>query len=307
MVEVGLVPFARVALAVATAVVPPFRHPRSKHVFTQPQLLAILCLMRYEDWTFREAEVRLAEHRELRRALRLRRVPDYTTLCRFLARLDPADVALAVAEIGRRLPPRPGPPGGRRGGAIVAVDATGLTTGAVSTYFVRRLEEATGQRRSRAHWLKWLIAIDTARRLIVAQDPHRGPLNDVRRLPGVLAGLPAELAVAWVVADREFDREANHQYIHRVLGAESAIPVRRHGAPRPGAPVSGRYRAQMAQRFHTTAYGQRALSESVFSAVKRKLSPRAPGRSLATQCRQALVLGLAYNVYRLKPCSAAAA
>jgi hypothetical protein len=306
MAEVGLVLFARVALAVAAAVVPPFRYPRSKHVFTQPQLLAILCLMRYEDWTFREAEVRLAEHRELRRALHLRRVPDYTTLCRFLARLDPTDIARVVAEISRRLPPRPGPPRGRRG-AIIGVDATGLTTGAVSTYFVRRLEEATGQRRSRAHWLKWLLAVDTARRLIVAQDPHRGPLNDVRRLPGVLAALPEALAVAWVVADREFDREANHQYIHRVLGAESAIPVRRHGAPRPGTPVSGVYRARMARRFPKTAYGQRAISESVFSAVKRKLSPKAPGRSLATQCRQALVLGLAYNVYRLKPCSSAAA
>jgi len=33
--------------------------------FTQPQLLAILCLMRYEDWTFREAEVRLAEDPDL--------------------------------------------------------------------------------------------------------------------------------------------------------------------------------------------------------------------------------------------------
>jgi hypothetical protein len=36
--------------------------------------------MRYEDWTYREAEVRLAEHCELRRALQLRSVPDYTTL-----------------------------------------------------------------------------------------------------------------------------------------------------------------------------------------------------------------------------------
>jgi len=40
----------------------------SKHQFSQPQLLAILCLMRYEDWTFRETEVRLSEHGELRRA-----------------------------------------------------------------------------------------------------------------------------------------------------------------------------------------------------------------------------------------------
>jgi hypothetical protein len=35
------------------------------------------------------------------------------------------------------------------------------------------------------------------------------------------------------------------------------------------------------------------------SAVKRKLSARAPGSSLQTQCVQALLLGIAYNIYRL--------
>ena len=59
MPEIGLLPFARVALEVATAVLPSYRSRFSKHQFTQPQLLAMLCLMRYEDWTFREAEVRL--------------------------------------------------------------------------------------------------------------------------------------------------------------------------------------------------------------------------------------------------------
>jgi len=50
-------------------VVPTYRSKFSKHLFTQPQLLAVPCLMRYEDWTFREAEVRLREHTELREAL----------------------------------------------------------------------------------------------------------------------------------------------------------------------------------------------------------------------------------------------
>jgi hypothetical protein len=84
MAEVGLLPFARVALQVATQVLPPYRTRFSKHQFTQPQLLAVLCLMRYEDWTFREAETRLKEHQELRAALQLSAVPDYTTLYRFL-------------------------------------------------------------------------------------------------------------------------------------------------------------------------------------------------------------------------------
>ncbi|MBI2150925.1 MAG: transposase [Acidobacteria bacterium] len=88
MAAVGLLPFARTALQVATAVLPPYRSRFSKHHFTQPQLLAVLCLMRYEDWTFRETAVRLREHRQLRRVLQLGSVPDYTTLYRFLKRLD---------------------------------------------------------------------------------------------------------------------------------------------------------------------------------------------------------------------------
>jgi hypothetical protein len=49
MAEVGLLPFARVALQVATPVLPPHRTRFSKQQFTQPQLLAVLCLMRYAD------------------------------------------------------------------------------------------------------------------------------------------------------------------------------------------------------------------------------------------------------------------
>jgi len=48
----------------------------------------------------------------------------------------------------------------------------------------------------------------------------------------------------------------------------------------------------------------RLRAQSVIAAVKRKLSARAPGRSLATQRLQALLLGIAYDLYRLRPCPA---
>src|SRR6202162_784063 len=72
MAEVGLLPFARIAVQVCRAVLPRYRSRFSKHQFTQPQLLAILFMMRYEDWTFRQAEVRLGEYRELRQGLGLK-------------------------------------------------------------------------------------------------------------------------------------------------------------------------------------------------------------------------------------------
>src|SRR5207249_9709860 len=97
-----------------------------------------------------------------------------------------------------------------------------------------------------------------------------------------------------VLADAEFDSEANHQHIRQRLGAKSIIPARRRGVP------NGAIRNQMFRAFPKKPYRQRSKIESVFSAVKRKLSSRAPGRSLATQIRQALLLGLAYNIYRLR-------
>ena len=68
MPELSLVRFAGVAMEVGTATLPAHRSKFSKQIFTQPQLLAVLCLMRYDDWTFRVAETRLAEHSELRKA-----------------------------------------------------------------------------------------------------------------------------------------------------------------------------------------------------------------------------------------------
>ena len=106
-------------------------------------LPAVLCLMRYEDWTFRETAVRLREHRAWRRVWQLPSVPDYTTLYRFLKRLDDTTINQALGEAARRLR-TVGPQRRRR--ARVAVDATGLAPGAVSTFFVRRLYHNTGQR-----------------------------------------------------------------------------------------------------------------------------------------------------------------
>jgi DDE family transposase/transposase-like protein DUF772 len=288
MAEVGLVGFGRVALDVARAVVPAYRSRFSKHQFTQPQLLAVLCLMRFEDWTYREAEVRLAEHRELQRALKLRSVPDHTTLSRFLRRLDEGVLTRALAEVAQRLPPP------RRGRATVAVDATGLASGAVSTYFVRRLRDF-GQEHSRRYWLKWLLVVDVERRAIVAQTAHRGPCNDSATLRPLVDAARAVVPVRAVLADGEFDSEQNHRHVRRRLGAASVIPaVRGKRSWRPQG-----VRAQMRASFPRRLYAQRALIESVVSAVKRKLSARAPGRSLLTQRLQALLLGIAYDLYRL--------
>jgi len=168
MAEVGLLPFARVALQVATQVLPPYRTRFSKHQFTQPQLLAVLCLMRYEDWTFREAEVRLREHHELRAALHLPAVPDYTTLYRFLRRLEDDAVDRGLQETVRRLRRRRSRP------IAAAIDGTGLSDTSVSTFFHRRLEQHAHGPRPRRPWLKWLIVVDVRQQICWRSGPVKG-------------------------------------------------------------------------------------------------------------------------------------
>jgi len=288
MAEVGLLAFARTALQVGRAVLPPYRTRFSKHQFTQPQLLAILCLMRYEDWTFREAEVRLREHGELRRALGLRQVPDHSTMCRFLSRLPEASIGRALAEAARRFPRR-------RRRARVAVDATGLSGGALSTFFVRRLHHHRQKPLPWRHWLKWLVVADLDQQLLLAQAARRGPWNDCAHLPALVGSAHQVRPVGVVLADAEFDSERNHTFVRQHLGAQSIIPARRGKRTWRLQGV----RAQMRRDFPQRQYARRSLVESVFSSAKRKLSARAPGRTLFTQRRQALLLGLAFNLYRL--------
>lgn len=289
MAEIGVVQFARVAREVAEAALPRYRIPFSKHTFPQPTLLAILCLMRYEDWTYRETEVRLGEHAELRAALAIERVPDFTTLYRCLRRLGEDELTRLLHETIHRMPLPP------EGGTTVAVDGTGLAPGAISTFFVNRARDR-GQGLTWRHWLKWVVVVDLPRRMILAQLAKPGPTNDCATLRPLLEQARRLVPIRCVLADAEFDSERNHTFIRQVVGATSIIPAKRG---KPTWRLHG-VRAQMRANFPAAPYRQRSGIESVFSATKRKLSARAAGRLSCTQQAQALLLGIAFNLYRLR-------
>ena len=139
-----------------------------------------------------------------------------------------------------------------------------------------------------------LGALGPARR-VLAQAARQGPWNDCTTLRPLVSAAHEVTPVGLVLADAEFDNERNHLHIREVVGADSVIPAKRGKADWKIRGV----RAQMRRRFPRKRYGQRAQVESVFSVVKRKLSAKAPGRSQETQRRQAMLLGVAYNIYLL--------
>src|SRR3712207_6568056 len=149
-------------------------------------------------------------------------------------------------------------------------------------------------------WLKWLVVVDTDHQMVLAQEARSGPYNCSAMLrPLVDAAHQITPLCGVVLADAEFDSEHNHRHVRDRLAAVSVIPAKRGKATWQ---LQG-YRAKMQAAFpHNQLYRRRALVESVFSAVRRKLSTRAPGRSLEMQRMQAMLLGLAYNLYRLRHC-----
>ena len=72
---------AREALAVGQQALPQYSSRFSRHDYTQPQFFALLVLKQFLRTDYRGLVTLLAEWRELRRALDLKRVPHYSTLC----------------------------------------------------------------------------------------------------------------------------------------------------------------------------------------------------------------------------------
>ena len=72
--------FVETALLVAERMVPRYGY-RSRKDYTQPQLLVLLALRQFWHVDYRSVVTRVAESAEVRRALKLRRIPHFSTLC----------------------------------------------------------------------------------------------------------------------------------------------------------------------------------------------------------------------------------
>jgi hypothetical protein len=116
--------------------------------------------------------------------------------------------------------------------------------------------------------------VDVDRQIILAQGARQAPWNDCATLPRLVAQAQQHTPVGCVLADAEFDSERNHTFCRDQLKANSIIPAKCFTSRR----ATG-IRGQMRENFPSDLYGKRSLIESVFSAIKRKLSRRALAES----------------------------
>ncbi|HWH68783.1 MAG TPA: IS5 family transposase [Candidatus Sulfotelmatobacter sp.] len=272
---------ARQALQVASAALPAYSSRFSKKDFTQWQLFALLCLKQFLKQDYRGLVALLADWSDLRQVLKLKKVPDHSTLCYANKRLGKsqhfkqlqAEVFAQAKRLGL-VDERP----------EIAVDATGLESRHCSRYFVWR----RGKRHRWEHWPKLTLATHTQSHLVAGALLTIGPSQDSPQFGPVTRQAARHLgSIDRLLADSGYDAEHNHTLARQRLGIRStviALNRRGHGRRWPKT----RYRRQMRRRFHCRRYGQRWQSESVNSRIKRRLGSSLSGRTHASRKREAL-------------------
>jgi hypothetical protein len=268
----------------------PYGSYKSRHDFTQRQLMACLILKSYLKTSYRGLVDFLEGHAGLRRVLGLQeKLPHYTAVQKFSARKDVMAVAeVMIGRIGQAALRKQGKPG-----SAVAIDSTGLElTGASAHYLSRRGRE-------RSKFMKVSLAVVCGALLPLGVVLDTGPNNDKcqafdlldKSLGAAQPALPAKL-----LADAGYDADWIHGVCREVWGVHSVIKPVVH---RADGTVGGCYRPEMTKHhLKRQGYGKRWHIESFISGLKRFCGSTLSARRERCQRHEAVLRVLAYALHR---------
>jgi len=274
----------RLTLIVARRRLNDYSCPKSKHTFTQPQLLSCLVLKAFKKLSYRGTTELLEASDQLRAVLGLDDdVPAHTTLLEFSKRtLSPEMLNTLVGEVLQLL---------QENGLVVrelAIDSTGVETSSASAHFVSRAK------RQRDGYVKLSLAVACTSIVLVSMAISVGPCNDLCEASQVLWSASGRCRPDWTLMDSGYDAERIHQF-SAAWGAMSYIP------PVPKTPdgsiKSGPGRMRCAEH-RPYVSGRRWHVESFISGMKRTCGATLAARSEPALLIEAGLKALAYAIRR---------
>jgi hypothetical protein len=265
---------------------------RSRHDFTQRQLMSCLILRAYLKTTYCGLVELLDGHTRLRAVLGMEgKLSHYTTLQKFSARSDVLKVADAIiAQIGAaalRAQRR------KEAAVTVAMDATGMETSVASAHYVSR----SGKERRR--WVKVSLMVVCGLLFPTGMVMGWGPSSDKSDAPALLEkafDVPVGILPQKCLGDAGYDADWVHAYCREEHGIEAIIkPATR----RADGTLGGTYRSKMTKaKLKRSGYGRRWEVESFFSGLKRTTGSALGARNDTTLHHEAALRVLAYTLNR---------
>lgn len=259
---------------------------RSRHDFTQRQLMACLILRAYLKTTYRGVLELLSVSPALRGRLGLGdKLPHFTTLQKFSARSKVLEIADAMIQTIGRAAGRQAPDWG-----VAAMDATGLETTTASAHFQCR---RGGQRRK---WIKISTVVLCGSLLPLGLVLGWGPTNDKCQARELIAKAQQAAMPDKLYADAGYDAEWIHVQCREEWGVESVIKPARHCAD---GHLGGLWRSGMTEKYlKKQKYGRRWAVESFFSGLKRTMGSMLTSRQPKQLLAEAAFRVLAYTLRR---------
>src|SRR5580704_871055 len=232
---------------------------RSRHDFTQRQLMACLILRAYTKTTYRGVLELLAVSPSLRGELGLGdKLPHYSTLAKFSSRSQVLEIADAmIRTIGQAAFRQTMEP------TAAAMDATGLETTTASAHFQCR---RGGERRK---WIKVSTIILCGSLLPMSLVLDWGPTNDKCQARELMTKAQTVAMPDTLYADADYDAEWVHAQCRKEWGPESVIKPAVH---RADGRRNGLWRSGMSKNYlEKMECGKRWAVETFFSGRKRTM------------------------------------
>lgn len=265
---------------------------RSRHDFTQRQLMSCLILRAYLKTTYRGLIEVLEGHSRLRAVLGMEdKLPHYTTLQKFGTRSEVLKIADAmIAQIGQAALRAQGR---RQPEVAVAVDATGMESSVASAHYVSRSGKA------RRRWVKVSLVVVCGLLLPTGMVLGWGPSSDKSDAPELLEKaleVPVDLLPQKLYGDAGYDADWIHAYCREEHGVEAII---KPATCRADGTLGGTYRPKMTKaKLQRSGYGKRWHIESFFSGLKRTTGSALSARTDITLHHEAAFRVLAYTLNR---------
>ena len=272
-----------VSVACKNAMIPAFSCRKSRHTYMQYQHASIICMMKCLRLHYRSVMDLLRLTPVLRKVMKLKLLPHYTTIQKFFMRLEREEMDALLLETAKL--------SGFSG--TIAIDSTSFTASNASRHY-----QMFKYKKEKSPWkkayMKGSAAIDIESQSIIVLKCRTDHAHDSRDFIPILREIHKNVPVNTIIADRGYDFEKLHRYARNRIKAKTLIPVRQVKSGR----VSGKYRKMLNEDFDWGLYAKRSRIESVFSGVKRKFGDMLFSRSIPLRMKEMKLICAVYNLYR---------
>lgn len=226
--------------------------------------------------------VEVCRENNLQRMLCIKKIPHFTTIQKFIQRMDKKLFEKLVRACRKLLNLK---------NITAAIDGTGFSNTNPSQYYQNRINAERVK-----NYTKTVFLTDINTKLILAIDTQSNHTHETIHFKPLVKQLGNCLKT--ILADKGYDSMSNRKYCWN-NNIDVHIPFRKYertNREEKGLPTK---RELHERKFDKNLYNKRALIESVNSAIKQTLGGFVRARTAQNQQKNVTIKALAYNIERI--------